>query len=139
MKNKLTCSICLKEFKSLPALNGHMRSHGGVRASPNFKQVAVHFTSVFDSLLSMLMFACFATLCFAVKTCSPWRCFMSHPVEVEIHRILLIYRPEVSLKSERVVEDRTMFVPLCVSAHYKHTTKSWHKLLNFSPCVCLLY
>ncbi|XP_074898877.1 transcriptional-regulating factor 1 isoform X3 [Buteo buteo] len=38
VKNKLTCSICLKEFKSLPALNGHMRSHGGVRASPNFKQ-----------------------------------------------------------------------------------------------------
>ncbi|XP_019371944.1 PREDICTED: transcriptional-regulating factor 1 isoform X6 [Gavialis gangeticus] len=37
-KNKLTCSICLKEFKSLPALNGHMRSHGGVRASPSFKQ-----------------------------------------------------------------------------------------------------
>ncbi|XP_058692101.1 transcriptional-regulating factor 1 isoform X3 [Poecile atricapillus] len=39
-KNKLMCSICLKEFKSLPALNGHMRSHGGVRASPNFKQEA---------------------------------------------------------------------------------------------------
>ncbi|XP_058657647.1 transcriptional-regulating factor 1 isoform X4 [Ammospiza caudacuta] len=38
VKNKLMCSICLKEFKSLPALNGHMRSHGGVRASPNFKQ-----------------------------------------------------------------------------------------------------
>ncbi|XP_073195136.1 transcriptional-regulating factor 1 isoform X3 [Lepidochelys kempii] len=38
IKSKLTCSICLKEFKSLPALNGHMRSHGGVRASPNFKQ-----------------------------------------------------------------------------------------------------
>ncbi|KAM7061709.1 transcriptional-regulating factor 1 isoform 3-T3 [Acridotheres tristis] len=38
VKNKLLCSICLKEFKSLPALNGHMRSHGGVRASPNFKQ-----------------------------------------------------------------------------------------------------
>ncbi|XP_044106831.1 transcriptional-regulating factor 1 isoform X5 [Neovison vison] len=37
-KNKLTCSICLKEFKSLPALNGHMRSHGGMRASPNLKQ-----------------------------------------------------------------------------------------------------
>ncbi|XP_075352453.1 transcriptional-regulating factor 1 isoform X3 [Mycteria americana] len=37
-KTKLMCSICLKEFKSLPALNGHMRSHGGVRASPNFKQ-----------------------------------------------------------------------------------------------------
>uniref|UniRef100_A0A8C5T8S0 Transcriptional regulating factor 1 n=1 Tax=Malurus cyaneus samueli TaxID=2593467 RepID=A0A8C5T8S0_9PASS len=38
VKSKLMCSICLKEFKSLPALNGHMRSHGGVRASPNFKQ-----------------------------------------------------------------------------------------------------
>ncbi|KAG6933544.1 transcriptional regulating factor 1 [Chelydra serpentina] len=38
IKSKLTCSICLKEFKSLPALNGHMRSHGGIRASPNFKQ-----------------------------------------------------------------------------------------------------
>ncbi|XP_065608019.1 transcriptional-regulating factor 1 isoform X3 [Cyrtonyx montezumae] len=37
-KSKLTCSVCLKEFKSLPALNGHMRSHGGVRTSPNFKQ-----------------------------------------------------------------------------------------------------
>lgn len=65
-KSKLTCSVCLKEFKSLPALNGHMRSHGGVRTSPNFKQVAIHFTSVFDSLLYMLMFACFATLCFAI-------------------------------------------------------------------------
>uniref|UniRef100_G3T0Q0 Transcriptional regulating factor 1 n=1 Tax=Loxodonta africana TaxID=9785 RepID=G3T0Q0_LOXAF len=39
-KNKLTCSICLKEFKSLPALNGHMRSHGGMRASPSLKQVS---------------------------------------------------------------------------------------------------
>ncbi|XP_069464602.1 transcriptional-regulating factor 1 isoform X2 [Ambystoma mexicanum] len=38
IKNRLPCSICYKEFKSLPALNGHMRSHGGMRASPNFKQ-----------------------------------------------------------------------------------------------------
>nr|XP_003473909.2 transcriptional-regulating factor 1 [Cavia porcellus] len=37
-KGKLTCPICLKEFKSLPALNGHMRSHGGMRASPSLKQ-----------------------------------------------------------------------------------------------------
>nr|XP_056709123.1 transcriptional-regulating factor 1 [Euleptes europaea] len=37
-KSKLMCTVCLKEFKSLPALNGHMRSHGGVRASPIFKQ-----------------------------------------------------------------------------------------------------
>ncbi|XP_062911780.1 transcriptional-regulating factor 1-like isoform X3 [Mobula hypostoma] len=33
-KSRLICSICHKEFKSLPALNGHMRSHGGQRASP---------------------------------------------------------------------------------------------------------
>lgn len=80
-KNKLMCSICLKEFKSLPALNGHMRSHGGVRASPNFKQVAVHFTSVFGALSFELMFACFAVLCFAVKTCSSRRRFvMSYPM-----------------------------------------------------------
>lgn len=78
-KNKLMCSICLKEFKSLPALNGHMRSHGGVRASPNFKQVAVRFTSVFGFLPSM--FACFAMLCFAVKTRSSRRSFvLSYPV-----------------------------------------------------------
>ncbi|KAG7466513.1 hypothetical protein MATL_G00165530 [Megalops atlanticus] len=32
--SKLLCSICQKEFKSLPALNGHMRSHGGFRALP---------------------------------------------------------------------------------------------------------
>ncbi|XP_013911799.1 PREDICTED: transcriptional-regulating factor 1 isoform X5 [Thamnophis sirtalis] len=37
-KSKLTCSVCFKEFKSLPALNGHMRSHGGIRASPIFRQ-----------------------------------------------------------------------------------------------------
>ncbi|XP_059841769.1 transcriptional-regulating factor 1 isoform X3 [Hypanus sabinus] len=33
-KSRLICTICHKEFKSLPALNGHMRSHGGQRASP---------------------------------------------------------------------------------------------------------
>lgn len=38
VKSRLTCSICCKEFKSLPALNGHMRSHGGMRTSPIFKQ-----------------------------------------------------------------------------------------------------
>ncbi|KAM5262883.1 transcriptional-regulating factor 1 [Ctenodactylus gundi] len=37
-KTKLMCPICLKEFKSLPALNGHMRSHGGARASPSLRQ-----------------------------------------------------------------------------------------------------
>uniref|UniRef100_A0A4W3H3U3 Transcriptional regulating factor 1 n=1 Tax=Callorhinchus milii TaxID=7868 RepID=A0A4W3H3U3_CALMI len=34
VKSRLTCTICHKEFKSLPALNGHMRSHGGQKASP---------------------------------------------------------------------------------------------------------
>ncbi|XP_062864022.1 transcriptional-regulating factor 1 [Trichomycterus rosablanca] len=30
-KTKLNCILCHREFKSLPALNGHMRSHGGFR------------------------------------------------------------------------------------------------------------
>ncbi|XP_072436819.1 transcriptional-regulating factor 1-like isoform X3 [Chiloscyllium punctatum] len=34
IKNRLTCTMCHKDFKSLPALNGHMRSHGGQRTSP---------------------------------------------------------------------------------------------------------
>ncbi|MGH0191503.1 UNVERIFIED_CONTAM: hypothetical protein FKN15_064699 [Acipenser sinensis] len=38
VKNKLVCSMCQKEFKSLPALNGHMRSHGGTRTAPSPKQ-----------------------------------------------------------------------------------------------------
>ncbi|RXM35698.1 Transcriptional-regulating factor 1 [Acipenser ruthenus] len=38
VKNKLVCSMCQKEFKSLPALNGHMRSHGGTRTAPSLKQ-----------------------------------------------------------------------------------------------------
>ncbi|KAM4770869.1 transcriptional-regulating factor 1 [Rhinophrynus dorsalis] len=37
-KKCLTCSVCFKEFRSLPALNGHLRSHGGVRASTTIKQ-----------------------------------------------------------------------------------------------------
>ncbi|TRY83519.1 hypothetical protein DNTS_016240 [Danionella cerebrum] len=31
---KLRCDVCQKEFKSLPALNGHKRSHGALRTLP---------------------------------------------------------------------------------------------------------
>ncbi|XP_056111950.1 transcriptional-regulating factor 1 isoform X1 [Rhinichthys klamathensis goyatoka] len=31
---KMRCTVCQREFKSLPALNGHMRSHGGLRTQP---------------------------------------------------------------------------------------------------------
>ncbi|XP_031435576.1 transcriptional-regulating factor 1 isoform X2 [Clupea harengus] len=31
---KLKCLVCQREFKSLPALNGHMRSHGGFKTQP---------------------------------------------------------------------------------------------------------
>ncbi|XP_067312171.1 transcriptional-regulating factor 1 isoform X2 [Pseudorasbora parva] len=31
---KMRCTVCQREFKSLPALNGHMRSHGGLRTHP---------------------------------------------------------------------------------------------------------
>ncbi|KAM3930034.1 transcriptional-regulating factor 1 [Leptodactylus fuscus] len=37
-KSRLTCSVCFKEFRSLPALNGHLRSHGGVRTTTTPKQ-----------------------------------------------------------------------------------------------------
>ncbi|XP_063299950.1 transcriptional-regulating factor 1 isoform X1 [Pelobates fuscus] len=37
-KTRLPCLICLKEFRTLPALNGHLKSHGGVRSSPILKQ-----------------------------------------------------------------------------------------------------
>ncbi|XP_056424174.1 transcriptional-regulating factor 1 isoform X2 [Hyla sarda] len=37
-KSRLTCSVCGKEFRSLPALNGHLRSHGGVRITVAPKQ-----------------------------------------------------------------------------------------------------
>ncbi|XP_067901223.1 transcriptional-regulating factor 1-like isoform X2 [Heterodontus francisci] len=39
IKSRLTCTMCHKEFKSLPALNGHMRSHGGQRTSPKQETV----------------------------------------------------------------------------------------------------
>ncbi|XP_066537607.1 transcriptional-regulating factor 1 [Hoplias malabaricus] len=38
LNTKLKCIVCQREFKSLPALNGHMRSHGGFRTHlPGFK------------------------------------------------------------------------------------------------------
>ncbi|CDQ89494.1 unnamed protein product [Oncorhynchus mykiss] len=32
------CSVCQRDFKSLPALNGHMRSHRGLRGQPGRSQ-----------------------------------------------------------------------------------------------------
>lgn len=57
-KNKLTCSICLKEFKSLPALNGHMRSHGGMRASPSLKQVSREPAPSFPGHVLLALLCC---------------------------------------------------------------------------------
>ncbi|XP_068089084.1 transcriptional-regulating factor 1 isoform X2 [Hyperolius riggenbachi] len=37
-KSRLTCSVCSKEFRSLPALNGHLRSHSGTKSSAGPKQ-----------------------------------------------------------------------------------------------------
>ncbi|MBN3291969.1 TREF1 factor, partial [Polypterus senegalus] len=55
VKSKLVCAICFKEFKSLPALNGHMRSHGGMRASPSLKPLPDEIAPVPISFLHMLM------------------------------------------------------------------------------------
>nr|XP_046223448.1 transcriptional-regulating factor 1-like isoform X2 [Oncorhynchus gorbuscha] len=36
--SRLMCSVCQRDFKSLPALNGHMRSHRGLRGQPDRSQ-----------------------------------------------------------------------------------------------------
>uniref|UniRef100_A0A4W5MU76 Transcriptional regulating factor 1 n=1 Tax=Hucho hucho TaxID=62062 RepID=A0A4W5MU76_9TELE len=36
--SRLLCSVCQRVFKSLPALNGHMRSHGGLRGQTGKSQ-----------------------------------------------------------------------------------------------------
>ena len=44
---RLMCSVCQRDFKSLPALNGHMRSHGRqqrqtVKTHPSQREVRHH-------------------------------------------------------------------------------------------------
>ncbi|KAI7805057.1 transcriptional-regulating factor 1 [Triplophysa rosa] len=50
---RMRCTVCQREFKSLPALNGHMRSHGGFRtnsASLKAKEGQLHLSGdVFQS------------------------------------------------------------------------------------------
>lgn len=36
---RLQCTVCKRDFRSLPALNGHMRSHSGIRAATWLKKV----------------------------------------------------------------------------------------------------
>ncbi|XP_052010288.1 transcriptional-regulating factor 1-like isoform X2 [Xyrauchen texanus] len=48
-RTKMTCTVCQREFKSLPALNGHMRSHRGCRthqSSPKMQRNGqIHLSS----------------------------------------------------------------------------------------------
>lgn len=39
---RLLCTVCKRDFRSLPALNGHMRSHSGIRAACVSKVGAPH-------------------------------------------------------------------------------------------------
>ncbi len=39
---RFACTVCQRDFKSLSALNGHMRSHGGFRAATRFNKVHTH-------------------------------------------------------------------------------------------------
>lgn len=43
-KTNLKCILCHREFKSLPALNGHMRSHGGFKTHPSTLKPVRTFT-----------------------------------------------------------------------------------------------
>jgi hypothetical protein len=38
------CNLCHRKFKNIPALNGHMRLHGGY-----FKKASINFTHYFPS------------------------------------------------------------------------------------------
>lgn len=77
-KSKLTCSVCFKEFKSLPALNGHMRSHGGIRASPIFRQVSMLVYFFLNIWLSpFLKFAARLTMSFFLKKKYSGACYCS--------------------------------------------------------------
>ncbi|XP_044143524.1 transcriptional-regulating factor 1 [Bufo gargarizans] len=49
------CSVCFKEFKSLPALNGHLRSHGGVRTVPKQDEGQKSQTSEAENLTPIVM------------------------------------------------------------------------------------
>ncbi|XP_077341835.1 transcriptional-regulating factor 1 isoform X2 [Lithobates pipiens] len=51
-KTPLPCSVCFKEFRSLPALNGHLRSHGGVRTNTALKQETIRIHHQSDTKLS---------------------------------------------------------------------------------------
>ncbi|KAL2098841.1 hypothetical protein ACEWY4_005321 [Coilia grayii] len=56
--SKLKCSVCQREFKSLPALNGHMRSHGGFKTQPpttRIKEEPQEFPPEVASAVPMVM------------------------------------------------------------------------------------
>ncbi|GCC23489.1 transcriptional-regulating factor 1-like isoform X1 [Chiloscyllium punctatum] len=55
IKNRLTCTMCHKDFKSLPALNGHMRSHGGQRTSPKQSDEGEKQPKEVDNLMPIIM------------------------------------------------------------------------------------
>lgn len=38
LDTRLLCMVCKRDFRSLPALNGHMRSHSGFRSSTSLKK-----------------------------------------------------------------------------------------------------
>ncbi|KAM6957938.1 transcriptional-regulating factor 1-like [Tautogolabrus adspersus] len=39
LNSRLLCTVCKRDFRSLPALNGHMRSHSGSRAATGTNKV----------------------------------------------------------------------------------------------------
>lgn len=44
---RLMCMVCNRDFKSLPALNGHMRSHSGFRSPTRLKKVHYNISQLF--------------------------------------------------------------------------------------------
>lgn len=78
---KMRCTVCHREFKSLPALNGHMRSHGGLRTHPtSLKMVWTRVILIISGLWKLACwFAPFLGISFFVLTerwahSSVWGC-----------------------------------------------------------------
>ncbi|XP_059191763.1 uncharacterized protein LOC131973719 [Centropristis striata] len=54
VKSRLLCTVCKRVFQSLPALNGHMRSHSGSRSAACFKK-GEDPSSLFQPSTSLVM------------------------------------------------------------------------------------
>lgn len=70
---RMRCTVCQREFKSLPALNGHMRSHGGFRTnSASLKAVPATFCRTFFIIIVIIIINVFYKVPLEVAFSKRW-------------------------------------------------------------------